>query len=291
MSGLAFAPTRWSDEWHVVEQRATVISVEGVVMLATLSSCSDRDRLDEDSRQTLRLAREAGPGERRLLQDQVVCDHLWLADALARRYRRGCEDLDDLVQVARSGLVQAVRRYDPDHGPLIAFVVPTITGLLKRHYRDHGWLVRPPRRTQELSAELRRSWPVLTQQFRGAPTDEQIATRIGATVEAVRDAAQANRSYRPESLDAMPPRNASAMEIGPADEISRCETRLLINQLWRQLSREERRLLRLRFYEERSQSDIASRLGISQMQVSRLLARTLQRMRTMIGELDQLDVA
>jgi RNA polymerase sigma-B factor len=132
---------------------------------------------------------------------------------------------------------------------------------------------------------------VLTQQFHGVPTDQQIAHELGATVEAVRDAAQANRSYRPESLDAVSLRNASDRELGPADEINRCETRLLINQLWRQLTRDERRLLRMRFYEERSQSDIASRLGISQMQVSRLLARTLHRMRTMIGALDEMEVA
>ena len=231
------------------------------------------------------------PGERMRLQNQVVRDHLWLADSLARRYRRGSEDLDDLVQVARSGLVQAVRRYDPDQGPFTAFVMPTVTGVLKRHYRDHGWLVRPPRRTQELSAELRRSWPVLTQQLRGAPTDQQIAAELDATVEAVRDAAQANRSYRPESLDAVSLRNTGAVEFGTADETSRCETRLLINQLWRRLSYDERRLLQLRFYDERSQSDIALRLGISQMQVSRLLARTLQRMRSMIGDPDEMEVA
>ena len=260
-------------------------------MPATSSSCSERDRLDEEARQALRVARDATPCERQLLQDQVVRDHLWLADSLARRYRRGCEDPEDLQQVARSGLVQAVRRYDPDQGPFTAFVVPTVTGMLKRHYRDFGWLVRPPRRTQELSAELRRSWPTLTQQLHSAPTDQQIATELGATVEAVRDAAQANRSYRPEPLDAISLRTTGATEFGSVDEISRCETRLLINQLWRQLSRDERRLLRLRFYEERSQSDIASQLGISQMQVSRLLARTLQRMRTMIGRLDETEVA
>ena len=110
--------------------------------------------------------------------------------------------------------MQAIRRYDPDQGPFTAFVVPTVTGLLKRHYRDYGWLVRPPRRTQELSAELRRTWPVLTQQFHSLPTNQQIAEELGATVEAVRDAAQANRSYRPESLDAVSLRTAGAHEIG-----------------------------------------------------------------------------
>ena len=260
-------------------------------MPATPSSSSDRDRLDEATRQALRAARDAEPGERNRLQDQVVRDHLWLADSLARRYRRGSEDPEDLQQVARAGLVQAIRRYDPDQGPFTAFVVPTVTGLLKRHYRDLGWLVRPPRRTQELSAELRRCWPVLTQQMHGAPSDRQIAEELGTTIDAVREAVQANRSYRPESLDAVTLRNTSAWESGPADEISRCETRLLISQLWRQLNRDERRLLRLRFYEERSQSDIAVRLGISQMQVSRLLARTLHRMRSMIGELDEMQVA
>ena len=260
-------------------------------MSATPITFPDRDQFDQCTRETLRAARTADPCERSRLEDQVVRDHLWLADSLARRYRRGCEDPEDLQQVARAGLVQAIRRYDPDQGPFTAFVVPTVTGLLKRHYRDYGWLVRPPRRTQELSAELRRTWPVLTQQFHSLPTNQQIAEELGATVEAVRDAAQANRSYRPESLDAVSLRTAGAHEIGPADEITRCETRLLINQLWRQLTRDERRLLRMRFYEERSQSDIAARLGISQMQVSRLLARTLHRMRAMIGALDEMDVA
>lgn len=258
-------------------------------MPPTTESAADRDALGEQTRDRLRAAQTSDPQERARLHDQVVNDHLWLADALARRFRRPSEDVEDLQQVARTGLVQAVHRYDPDHGPFTAFAVPTITGVLKRHFRDHGWLVRPPRRTQELAAQLRQRWPDLTQRLRSAPSDVDLARELGASVAAVREARCANQGYRSDSLDVLGARGAA--DDGHPDEINRCETRLLVNRAWRQLTPDERRLLELRFYEERSQSDIADRIGTSQMQVSRLLARTLRRLRTLIGGLEELEAA
>lgn len=258
-------------------------------MTLTTKAAADRDALSELTRERLRVAQSCDPDERQQIHEQVVNSHLWLADALARRFRRASEEMDDLQQVARTGLVQAVRRYDPEHGPFTAFAVPTITGVLKRHFRDHGWLVRPPRRTQELSAQLRQQWPDLTQRLRTVPSDRELAHSLDASLEAVREAMCANQGYRSDSLDAVGARRSS--DDGHPDEISQCENRLVLARVLRQLTPEERRLLMLRFYEERSQSDIADCIGTSQMQVSRLLARTLRRLRTMIGGLEDLSEA
>jgi len=258
-------------------------------MSLTAETATDRDALGEQTRERLRIALSCDPVERDQIYEQVVNSHLWLADALARRFRRPSEEMDDLQQVARTGLVQAVRRYDPEHGPFTAFAVPTITGVLKRHFRDHGWLVRPPRRTQELSAQMRQQWPELTQRLRTAPSDRELADSLGASLEAVREAMCANQGYRSDSLEAVGARGS--LNEGHPDDINQCENRLMLARVWRQLTAEERRLLVLRFYEERSQSDIAERIGTSQMQVSRLLARTLRRLRTMIGGAEELRVA
>lgn len=258
-------------------------------MTMTAEKVADREALGEQTREQLRLAQTCDPDERDRLHDQVVNSHLWLADALARRFRRPSEEIEDLQQVARTGLVQAVRRYDPEYGPFTAFAVPTITGVLKRHFRDHGWLVRPPRRTQELSAQMRQQWPDLTQRLRSTPSDRELADGLGASLDAVREAMCANQGYRSDSLDVAGARGS--LDDGRPDEISQCENRLMLARVLRQLTDEERRLLMLRFYEERSQSDIADRIGTSQMQVSRLLARTLRRLRTMIGGLEEMQVA
>ena len=257
--------------------------------MSTTKTALDRDALGDQTRTYLRLAQSSDAAEKARLHEEVVNNHLWLADALARRFRRPSEEIEDLQQVARTGLVQAVRRYDPEYGPFTAFAVPTITGVLKRHFRDHGWLVRPPRRTQELSAQMRQQWPDLTQRLHTAPSEQQVADSLGASVEAIREAMCANQGYRSDSLEVVGAR--ATVDEGQADEINRCETRLVLHRAWRQLTFDERRLLTLRFFEERSQSDIADRIGTSQMQVSRLLARTLRRLRTLIGGMEELEAA
>ena len=230
----------------------------------------------------VREARDATPERRRVLVDEVVTSHLWLADAVARRFRDRGEEADDLRQIARAGLVEACARFDPDQGPFTAFAFPTVTGLVKRHFRDHGWSVRPPRPTQELSAEMWRSWPEIAQAVGGEPSERQVATSLGATVADVRRARSASQGYSCSSLDAL------AQDLSEDDpEGERCEARVLVASVWPELTADERRLLRMRFVEERSQSDIAAELGTNQMQVSRLLARLMTKLRRLIGPLDE----
>ena len=224
-----------------------------------------------------------------MLLDQVAHDHLWLAETLSRRFRFRGEDPEDLLQVARIGLIEACQRFDPDQGPFLAFAIPTITGVLKRHFRDHGWMVRPPRRTQELASSLWQQWPAVAQGVRAIPSERQLADTLGTPVGAVRQARFASQGYASTSLDA-------ALLRGPApfgpdlrageEETERCEARLVVERVWSRLTPAERDLLRMRFFEQRSQSDIAAEIGTSQMQVSRLLSRLLAKLRGLIGALE-----
>jgi RNA polymerase sigma-B factor len=254
-----------------------------------LSTGSDRKPAADATAQLLRRARDAAPRERARLQNEVVTSHLWLADSLARRLHHRGEEAEDLQQVARFGLVQAVHRYDPDQGPFLAFAIPTISGCLKRHFRDHGWLIRPPRRTQELAAQLRQQWPDLIQRLHTDPSEADLADHLGQSITLVREASGANQCYRPSSLTAI--QGAALAEPTSADELATCETRMVISRAWSQLTTEERALLTMRFYEDCSQSAIAAQLGVSQMQVSRLLSRTLLRLRSIIGGLDTVELA
>ncbi|HEY9290478.1 MAG TPA: sigma-70 family RNA polymerase sigma factor, partial [Microlunatus sp.] len=138
--------------------------------------------------------------ERQRLLDQAIKINLPVADALARRYRSRGEDLDDLVQVARMGLVHAVHRYRPENGAFLPFAVPTITGELKRHFRDHCWTVRPPRRLQELHSQVATAWSELAQQQAANPTAGQIADWLGADREEVLEAIRSN-AFSSASLD------------------------------------------------------------------------------------------
>ena len=184
-----------------------------------LSLASDRASKAEAASELLRRARHAAPAEKARLQNEVTTSHIWLADSLARRFHHRGEDADDLQQVARFGLVQAVQRYDPDQGPFLAFAIPTINGCLKRHFRDHGWLVRPPRRTQELAAELRQQWPDLIQQLQADPSDQDLADHLGQSIKVVREASGANQCYRPSSLTAV--HGSAAANLRPPTS-SRC---------------------------------------------------------------------
>jgi RNA polymerase sigma-B factor len=257
--------------------------------ISHLPVASDQEQRADTANELLRHAQNADPENKTRLQNEVVTSHVWLADSLARRFNHRGEEAEDLQQVARFGLVQAVQRYDPDQGPFLAFAIPTINGCLKRHFRDHGWLVRPPRRTQELAAQLRQQWPDLTQRLHADPSDQDLADHLGQSVKVVREATGANQCYRPSSLNAV--YGSAAAEPAAADDFAMCESRMVITRAWQQLTSDERTLLTLRFYEDRSQSAIAAKLGISQMQVSRLLARTLLRLRSIIGALDTVELA
>ncbi|MBA2438563.1 MAG: RNA polymerase sigma factor SigF [Acidimicrobiia bacterium] len=219
------------------------------------------------------------------LRDQLIEAHLGLAEYLARRFANRGEPLDDLVQVASLGLVKAVERFDPGRGlEFTTFATPTIVGELKRHFRDKGWAVRVPRRVQELHLRVTGVVDELQLELGRSPTVAEIAVRAGTSEDEVIEAVDAGSAYRSTSLDASRGDDEESPgllgQLGELDPgLARAESRTGLNPLLRQLPDREQLMLYLRFYEGKTQSEIAQRLGISQMHVSRLLARSLGRLR------------
>ena len=229
----------------------------------------------------LQTARDADSSTRQALFDEVVTAHLWLADSVARKYFSRREDADDLRQIARAGLVEACIRFDPDHGQFVPFAFATMSGLVKRHFRDHGWSIRPPRQAQELSTELWRRWPELAQSLGSEPTDQQLADLVGSSPDEVRRARRATQVYSASSLEDL------THEVADEDDDrEQSEARVLISAVWPDLTEAEQNLIRMRFVEELSQVDIATILGTNQMQVSRYLARLMLKLRGLVGALD-----
>ena len=257
------------------------------------SACpqTSRDELAERTHNLLIEAETAGPARRQLIIDEVVCSHLWLAETLARRFLHRGEDEEDLLQVACTGLVEACQRFDPHQGSFVGFAVPTITGVLKRHFRDHGWVVRPPRPTQELASTIWRQWPALVQQMGAVPGTRDLAAELGEPVGAVQAARFASQGYSASSIDAAMSRGICFGSSETDEDIDRSEARLIVEEVLAQLDDDERRLIWLRFYEQRSQSEIAEEIGTSQMQVSRLLSRLMIKLRVLIGAPDTLAAA
>src|SRR5215217_7178451 len=257
------------------------------------SPCSQtlREDLAERTQNLLLEAETAELARRQQIIDEVVCSHLWLAETLARRFLHRGEDEEDLVQVACTGLVEACQRFDPHQGSFVGFAVPTITGVLKRHFRDHGWVVRPPRPTQELASVIWRRWPTLVQEMGALPRSRDLAEELGAPVTAVQQARFASQGYSASSIDAAMSRGICFCSDETEEDIDRAEARLIIDEVLTQLNEDERRLIQLRYYEQRSQSEIAEEIGTSQMQVSRLLSKLLVKMRTIIGAPERLPAA
>lgn len=218
-------------------------------------------------------------------QRRLVTDNLRLAQSLARPYARGTARDEDLIQVAYVGLVKAARRYDPARGrPFAVFAAPTISGELKRHLRDQGWFVRPPRRIQEARAEALTTAAQLTQTLRREPSAVEVAGATGRAPAEVVEALASGSSIRPDSLEALAeviPDDApgSGGEQNPLDQ---AEVRAMLWPALRRLNPTERRVVYLRFFEDRTQQEIATDLSVSQMQVSRLLARSLGQLRDLV---------
>ncbi|HVL27158.1 MAG TPA: SigB/SigF/SigG family RNA polymerase sigma factor [Acidimicrobiales bacterium] len=218
------------------------------------------------------------------LRDELVTAHMGLAEYLARRFTNRGEPLDDLMQVASLGLLKAVDRFDPDRGlEFSTYATPTIVGELKRHFRDKGWAVRVPRRVQELHLRLGAVVSTLSQELGRSPTIPEIAAAAKVSEEEVVEAIEAGHAYRFTSLDA-PAGNeddsALSSQLGVEDQgLIDSEHRVALSPLIARFPPRERMILHLRFFEGLTQSEIASRLGISQMHVSRLLARSLAQLR------------
>ena len=243
--------------------------------------------LDDQEREELRekFATFARTGDQRL-RDELIEAHLRLAEHLARRFSNRGVPVDDLIQVASLGLVKAVERFDPERGlEFSTFATPTIVGELKRHFRDKGWAVRVPRRVQELHVEINSLVGELTQRLGRSPTIAEIAERAGTSEEEILEAMEAGQAYRSASIDA-PGVDSDEGSPGLSEQLGQpdsglldAENRLLLADLIKTLPKREQLMLHLRFFEGMTQSQIADRLGISQMHVSRLLAKSLNLLR------------
>ncbi len=219
-------------------------------------------------------------------REALVRRYMPLARSLARRYGRSSEPFEDLLQVASLGLLKALDRYDPERGfAFKAFAVPTVLGEMRRYFRDSGWAVHVPRSVQERSLKVRGAQEHLTNQEGRAPTVSGIAQYLELDTEDVIDALQAIQSYETVSLDAPAPggdEDASSYgdSLGSEDErYELVELGATVASVMSELPARERQILHMRFVEDLTQSEIAARVGVSQMQVSRLLRRSLEQLR------------
>ena len=243
-------------------------------------------RAREDRRLLERYHADGDPAEREALVERF----LPLARQLARRYQHGGEALDDLVQVASLGLLKAIERFDPERTTAFSsFAVPTILGELKRHFRDRGWSVRVPRDLQELAVRVEREADALSRELGRAPSVAELAERVGVTAEQVLEAREAGAAYRAVSLDR--PREDDEEGEGPAEQLGAedpgfglAEDAATVERLMRVLTDREREVLRLRFAEDLTQSEIGARVGVSQMHVSRIIRQSIARLQEAAGE-------
>ena len=224
------------------------------------------------------------------LRDVLVADAQGIAVGLARRFRDRGAEFDDLVQVAQIGLLKAIEAFDPDRGSaFISFATPTVLGELRRHFRT-VWSVRMPRGLQELSQRLGPSVADLHQELGRSPSVDEVAARVGLSREQVLEAMEAGAAFRTTSLDSSleDARSQRPMQLKDQDaelEFERVDARHTVESILPTLSPRSRKIVELRFYENRSQTEIAEMVGISQMHVSRLLRQAVDQLRSAIDEL------
>jgi RNA polymerase sigma-B factor len=247
------------------------------------TAASGPERTREDRELFIRHQRDRDPVAREALVERFMP----LARQLARRYQRADEPLDDLVQVAALGLIKAIDRFSPEREVAFSsYAVPTILGELKRHFRDRTWAVRVPRDLQELSLKVDRAVGELSRESHRSPSVPQIAERVGASEEQVLEALEASGAYRAASFDA--PRMGGDDDAGDSlgDAVGHddlgfglAEDRATLDRLMQAIGPREREVLRLRFVEDMTQAEIGERIGVSQMQISRLIRQSLARLR------------
>lgn len=235
------------------------------------------------------------PAERDRIREQLVAAYHDFVYFLARKFQNRGEPLDDIVQVGYLGLIKAIERFDPDLGyEFTTFATLTVAGEIKRHFRDKGWAVRVPRGLQELNVQLSRLVEQLTVQFGRSPTIPELATAAGAQEEEVLEALESGRAYSSLSLSSSGGDGEDDMDplesIGTIEhqyEVS--EDRAVLAPGFRALDERERKILQLRFFDGLTQSQIAQQVGISQMHVSRLIRRSLEKIRAEIASDEDVD--
>jgi len=223
------------------------------------------------------------------IRNALVRDHHWIAIHCARRFAHRGEPMEDLVQVAQLGLLKAVERFDPSYRVLFAtFAMPTVTGELRRHFRDHTWPVRVPRRVKELYLELSACIEVLGHELGRPARVDEIAEAMRATIDEVLEAMEAGAAYRSTPL--APPtdndedeRVEGAMVAETDTALEGADARVAVRELVNELPERERKVVYLRFFEGRTQSEIAAQVGVSQVHISRILRDTLHLLGNRLG--------
>ncbi len=230
------------------------------------------------------------PGERHELTDELVMANLGVADAVVSPYRSRGIPTEDLRQVAYMALVKAAQNFDSARGyDFLSYTVPTIRGEIRRYFRDHGWMVRPPRRIQDLQRRVSTASAELARDTGSEPTPGQIAAHLGEAESDVREALGGEGCFTPASLD-HPVGDGSTASLGdllPDEErgSTAAEARVMLAPVVQRLAARDRRILRLRFFEGLTQQEIAEDIGVTQMQVSRLLSRIYADLRRQLGRL------
>ena len=241
----------------------------------------DKDR----TRELFRRYKEEGDDDAR---EQLVMSHLNLVRFLASKFKSRGEPLDDLIQVGTIGLIKAVDRFDPTRGlEFTTFATPTILGEIRRHFRDKGWSVRVPRRLQELSSKVNQTKEELTKGLQREPSVEEVATALNTTVDEVLEAMESSSAYSSVPLEG----GSSGEDDTPSvidryvsedEELALSDDRMAIEEAIRDFSPREQEIIRMRFIDGLTQVEIAKKLGISQVQVSRLLRSTLRKLQEKI---------
>jgi RNA polymerase sigma-B factor len=241
----------------------------------------------EATERLLAMAAAASGEHKRLIEDRVVEVNMQIAVDVARRYRARGVAIEDLEQVAYLGLVKAARGFDPERATdFLSYAVPTIRGEVRRYFRDHGWAVRPPRSVQQAQARITSVESDLCQELGRAPRPTEIAERLDLDLDLVVEALAANGCFAPTSLDAASGDQESGIGDRLGDEdvsFDSAEARVALKPLLAHLDRRERIMLEMRFFKGATQSEIGEVLGITQMQVSRLLSALLARLRDELG--------
>jgi RNA polymerase sigma-B factor len=255
--------------------------------VAPTASSGERGQRSQRTAELLVLmAAATDEQERHRLVDELVVVNLGVARSIAVRYRNRGISGEDLEQVARLGLVKAAQAFDPTRqNDFLAYAVPTIRGEVRKHFRDAGWTVRPPRRIQELQSRIMAAAADLTQTLGRSPRPSEIARHLDANLEEVHEALAADGCFSPSSLDRRVSEDENSASLGdllPADDTDQdaAEARLMLAPVVRQLSERDQLILHLRFFKGLTQEEIAGEIGVTQMHVSRLLNRILQELRS-----------
>lgn len=269
--------TELTSEQRAEARRAAAASIHELPGTPKGKLAWDKQR----TRELFALYKEQGDEDAR---NELVMSHLNLVRFLASKFKNRGEPLDDLVQVGTIGLIKAIDRFDPERGlEFTTYATPTILGEIKRQFRDKGWSVRVPRRLQELSSKVNQATDELTKELQRTPSTEEVASKLGVTVEEVLEAMESSSAYSSVPLES----GGSDDDDAPAvidhyasvdQDLAASDDRMVIEDTIKEFSPREQEVIRMRFNDNLTQVEIAKRLGVSQVQVSRLLRRTLKKL-------------